>query len=56
MTHYPIDDVAFGLTHEQAQLRQTVFSFAQKELAPYAEKIDKDNVFPQLRVCNEHLL
>ncbi|CAG0911257.1 unnamed protein product, partial [Cyprideis torosa] len=49
MTHYPIDDVAFGLTDEQRQLRETAFHFAQKELAPHAEAIDRDNHYPQLR-------
>jgi len=48
-THYPIDDVNFGLTDEQRQLRETIFNFCQKELAPHADAIDKDNNFPQLR-------
>ena len=48
-THYPIDDLNFGLTDEQRQLRETVFNFCQKELAPHADAIDKDNNFPQLR-------
>ncbi|KAK3867317.1 hypothetical protein Pcinc_027212 [Petrolisthes cinctipes] len=43
--HYPIDDVVFGLTEEQQQLRKTVFDFAQKELAPHAAEIDKKNEF-----------
>ena len=27
-------------------------NFFQKELAPYADQIDKDNTFPQLRVSD----
>ena len=49
LTHYPIDDVIFGLTDEEKQLRETVFNFCQKELAPHADEIDKSNNFPQLR-------
>jgi len=30
-------------------LRETVFNFAQKELTPYADQIDKDNEFKDLR-------
>jgi len=41
--YYPIDENVFGLTEDQQQLRQTVFNFAQKELAPFANQIDKDN-------------
>lgn len=40
---YPIDDDIFGLNDEQKQLRESVFNFAQSELAPYANDIDKDN-------------
>ena len=32
------------------QLRKTVFDFAQKELAPFADEIDRENNFKQLRV------
>lgn len=49
MSHYPIDESIFGLTEEQQQLRQTVFNFAQKELAPFAQEIDKQNEFKDLR-------
>ncbi|KAM0790114.1 hypothetical protein ACM66B_005440 [Microbotryomycetes sp. NB124-2] len=35
-----------GLTDEQAELRETVASFADKEVAPLAEQTDKDNAFP----------
>ncbi|CAO1363714.1 unnamed protein product [Diamesa serratosioi] len=49
LSHYPIDDTLFGLTEDQQQLRQTVFNFAQKELAPFAQQIDKDNEFKDLR-------
>jgi len=31
------------------QLRETAFQFFQKELAPYAQEIDKNNEFKQLR-------
>ncbi|XP_064213109.1 isovaleryl-CoA dehydrogenase, mitochondrial isoform X1 [Tribolium castaneum] len=47
--HYPIDEHIFGLTNEQIQLRETVFNFAQKELAPKANEIDKKNGFSDLR-------
>ena len=32
------------------QLRETVFQFAQKELAPKAAEIDKTNTFPEAKV------
>ena len=32
------------------QLRKTIFDFAQKELAPKAHQIDKDNEFPEFNV------
>ncbi|CAF0772446.1 unnamed protein product [Adineta ricciae] len=47
--YYPINDDIYGLTDDQKQLRETVFAFAQKELAPYANDIDKTNTFPKLR-------
>lgn len=37
------------LTVINFQLRQTVFNFAQKELAPFAYEIDKNNEFKELR-------
>lgn len=40
---YPIDENTFGLTEDQQQLRETVFNFVQKELAPFANEIDKNN-------------
>jgi len=46
LTHYPIDDRVNGLTDEQIQLRETVFNFCQKELAPHADAIDKADDFP----------
>ncbi|CAG9132775.1 unnamed protein product [Plutella xylostella] len=49
MSHYPIDEAVFGLSSEQQQLRQLVFDFAQKELAPKAAQIDKENNFTELR-------
>ncbi|XP_047985866.1 isovaleryl-CoA dehydrogenase, mitochondrial [Leguminivora glycinivorella] len=49
MSHYPIDEHVFGLSSEQQQLRQAVFDFAKKELAPKAAEIDKNNSFSELR-------
>lgn len=49
MSVLSIDDALNGLTEEQMELRETVKSFAQAELAPYAGDIDRDNNFPQLR-------
>ncbi|CAH2107074.1 unnamed protein product [Euphydryas editha] len=49
MSHYPIDEHIFGLTSEQQQLRKMVFDFAQKELAPKAAQIDKENNFKELK-------
>ena len=49
LTHYPIDDTIFGLNDEERQLRETLFNFCQKELAPKAEEIDKLNNFPDMR-------
>ncbi|XP_026328340.1 isovaleryl-CoA dehydrogenase, mitochondrial isoform X2 [Hyposmocoma kahamanoa] len=49
LSHYPIDERIFGLTSEQQQLRKTVFDFAQKELAPKAAQIDKEDNFSELR-------
>jgi len=44
-----IDDVLFGLTEDQIQLRETIYNFAQKELAPYADQIDKENGWSKMR-------
>ena len=49
LSHYPIDDIIFGLTEEQVQLRETIFNFCQKELAPHADAIDKNNGWTELR-------
>ena len=49
LTHYPIDNELYGLTPDQIQLRETVFNFFQKEIAPIADKIDKEDDFPGLR-------
>ena len=49
LTHYPVDDTVSGITEEQKQLRETVFNFCQKELAPHADAIDKANNFPDMR-------
>ncbi|KAI4465773.1 acyl-coa dehydrogenase [Holotrichia oblita] len=47
--YYPIDENIFGLNDEQIQFRQTVFNFAQKELAPKANEIDRKNNMDDLR-------
>jgi isovaleryl-CoA dehydrogenase len=47
--YYPIDEHIFGLSDEQIQLRDTIFNFVQKELAPKAGEIDKKNNFDDLR-------
>lgn len=44
-----VNDDFYGLTDEQKELRQTVYDFCQKELAPYADQIDKDNGWDNLR-------
>ena len=49
LTHYPIDNELYGLTPEQVQLRETAFNFFQKEIAPIADKIDKEDDFPGMR-------
>ena len=38
-----------GLTEEQMQLRQSVRGFCAEHLAPFADRIDKDNGWDQLR-------
>ncbi|XP_044750399.1 isovaleryl-CoA dehydrogenase, mitochondrial isoform X2 [Coccinella septempunctata] len=47
--YYPIDEHISGLTTEQIQLRESIFNFAQKELATKANEIDKNNKFEELR-------
>lgn len=49
LTHYPIDEKVFGLSDDHRQLRESVFNFCQKELAPHADRIDKENNFAELR-------
>ena len=49
LSHYPINDIVNGLTQEQIQLRSTVFNFCQKELAPQADIIDKEDDFRDRR-------
>jgi hypothetical protein len=49
LTHYPIDEKIFGLSDDHRQLRESVFNFCQKELAPHAARIDKENNFAELR-------
>ncbi|XP_023334112.1 isovaleryl-CoA dehydrogenase, mitochondrial [Eurytemora carolleeae] len=43
LSFYPINEALYGLTPDQIQLRETVFNFSQKELAPLADRLDKDN-------------
>jgi len=38
-----------GLTEDQSELRQAVKAFAEAEVAPLAEKTDKENAFPNVR-------
>lgn len=47
LSHYPINDKVNGLTEEQVQLRESVFNFCQKELAPIADRIDKEDDFAE---------
>ncbi|KAG7199084.1 hypothetical protein KM043_017980 [Ampulex compressa] len=47
--YYKIDENIFGLNEQQKELRSLVFNFAQKELAPKAAEIDKQNNFDDLR-------
>lgn len=49
LSHYPVDDKISGLSQEQQQLRETVFQFCQKEIAPIAQEVDKSNTCPQFR-------
>ena len=54
LSHYPIDDVCSGLTDEQRALRETVFNFCQKELAPLAQvrlQYYPQNMTPKLQGC-----
>ncbi|KAL8601523.1 hypothetical protein ACOMHN_000465 [Nucella lapillus] len=48
-SYFPINDNLYNLTDEQKQLRESVFQFCQKELAPKADEIDKTNTFADLR-------
>ncbi|XP_076639329.1 isovaleryl-CoA dehydrogenase, mitochondrial [Colletes latitarsis] len=52
--YYKIDDNISGLNDDQRQLRSMVFNFAQKELAPKADEIDrKDNFDDQRKFWKE---
>ncbi|XP_033735706.1 isovaleryl-CoA dehydrogenase, mitochondrial-like isoform X1 [Pecten maximus] len=48
-SYYPINDNLFGLNSEEKQLRESVFQFCQKELAPKAAEIDKSNEFKDIK-------
>ncbi|KAI4502554.1 hypothetical protein M0802_002466 [Mischocyttarus mexicanus] len=47
--YYKIDENFIGLNESQKELRNLVFNFAQKELAPKAAEIDRENNFTELR-------
>ncbi|XP_075163891.1 isovaleryl-CoA dehydrogenase, mitochondrial [Haematobia irritans] len=49
LTHYPVNDNIYGLDEEKQQLRETAFNFFQKELAPHAKDIDKNDNYPDIR-------
>jgi len=40
---YPVNDDLYGLTSDEKQMRETAFNFAQKEIAPLADRLDKEN-------------
>ncbi|EDQ88797.1 uncharacterized protein MONBRDRAFT_32617 [Monosiga brevicollis MX1] len=42
-------DTVSDLTEDQEEMRRTVRDFVNKELAPYADQIDRDNGWDQLR-------
>lgn len=46
LSHYPVDDKIFGLSETEVALLETIFNFCQKEIAPHASSIDKENGFP----------
>ncbi|XP_065652614.1 isovaleryl-CoA dehydrogenase, mitochondrial [Hydra vulgaris] len=44
-----VDDKLFGLNTDQESFRQTVHDFCKKNLAPFADQIDKNNGWSELR-------
>lgn len=46
LSHYPVNDAIYGLDEDKQKLRETAFNFYQKELAPFAKDIDKNDSFP----------
>ncbi|KAK7112658.1 hypothetical protein V1264_012079 [Littorina saxatilis] len=48
-SYFPINDTLYNLSEEQKQLRESVFQFCQKELAPKAQEIDKTNSFADMK-------
>lgn len=47
--YYKVNEHALGLNDHQKELRNLVFDFAQKELAPKAAEIDRKNTFDEFR-------
>ena len=48
-TSTEVDDRLYGLNSDQIELRRSVSKFVQEELAPIADRIDKENNFSELR-------
>lgn len=46
LSHYPVNDAIYGLDEDKQKLRETAFNFYQKELAPFAKDIDKNDNYP----------
>jgi isovaleryl-CoA dehydrogenase len=42
----PYSTLNFGLGEEINMLRETVYRFAQEEIAPRSDQIERDNAFP----------
>ncbi|MBL6679604.1 MAG: isovaleryl-CoA dehydrogenase, partial [Alphaproteobacteria bacterium] len=38
--------MSFSVGEDNQTLRNTIYKFAQKEIAPLADKVDKENTFP----------
>ncbi|EDV23554.1 uncharacterized protein TRIADDRAFT_27663 [Trichoplax adhaerens] len=46
---FPVDDDLYGLQDEEKELRSAIRKFVNEELAPYAQEIDSNNNFSQIR-------